>query len=127
MAVASVQNTSSEPITVLAPIVTGDDGVRAVLTGMIPADPKATVIGLEYLAKVDQPAPDSVLLLPGRSLLVVMAVPAACDGTDQATSTQVSLPLRSASGVTGSLELGMRTGTPQSWELTARKYACTSA
>jgi hypothetical protein len=53
-----------------------------------------------------------------------MSVPAKCDWTDQTTSTLVTLPLVSASGMKGSLELGTTLAPGQGWELTARAYAC---
>ena len=126
LAVAGLENTSTEPVTVSAPVVTGNPGVRAVLTGVIATDPTATTISVDYLRKLDRPAPTSVVLPPGRSLFVVIGVPARCDsGGDHAFAVAtVTVALRSASGGTATFELGTQRSPSDGWQQAAIRTTC---
>ena len=124
LAVAGLENTSTEPVTVSAPVVTGNPGVRAVLTGVTPADPSATTISVDYLRKLDRPAPASVVLPPGRTLFVVIGVPATCTTADEQAAAVVTVALRSASGGTATFELGAQRSPTDNWQQAAIRTSC---
>jgi hypothetical protein len=127
LAVAGLENTSTEPVSVSSPVVTGSPGVRAVLTGVTPADPTATTISVDYLRKLDQPAPKSVVVPPGRTVFVVIGVPATCTAADDQVSAVVTVALRSASGGTTTFELGAQRGPTDSWQRAAIRTTCSRA
>ncbi len=124
LAVAGLQNTSTEPVTVSAPVVTGNPGVRAVLTGVTPADPTATTISVDYLRKLDQPAPTSVVVPPGRTVFVVIGVPATCTSAAEQALATVTVALRSASGGTATFELGAQRAPTDNWQQAAIRSTC---
>ena len=124
LAVAGLENTSTEPVTVSAPVVTGNPGVRAVLTGVTPADPTATTISVDYLRRLDQPAPTSVVLPPGRTVFVVIGVPATCTTADEQAAAVVTVALRSASGGTATFELGAQRSPTDNWQQAAIRSTC---
>jgi hypothetical protein len=124
LAVAGLENTSTEPVTVSSPIVTGNPGVRAVLTEVTPADPTATTISVDYLRKLDRPAPASVVLPPGRTLFVVIGVPATCTTAAEQAPATVTVALRSASGGTATFELGAQRGPTDNWQQAAIRTTC---
>jgi hypothetical protein len=126
LAVAGLENTSTEPVTVSAPVVTGNPGVRAVLTGVVPTDPTATTISVDYLRKLDLPAPTSVVLPPGRTLFVVIGVPVRCDprGDQGFAEATVPVALRSASGGTATFELGAQRAATDNWQKAAIRATC---
>jgi hypothetical protein len=126
LAVAGLKNESTEDVTVSAPVVSGDPGVRAVLSPLVPVNPAATTVSIEYLQLLDKPVRPSVVVPPGRTVFVVIGVPATCTGADDQVSAVVTVALRSASGGTDTVELGAQRGPSDSWQRAARRAACGS-
>ncbi len=75
-------------------------GVRAVLSPLLPVNPAATTVSIEYVQLLDGPARPSVVVPPGRAVFVVIDVPATCTAADDQVSAVVTVALRSASGGT---------------------------
>ena len=124
LVVAALKNESTEPVTVSGLTVSGAGGIRAVLTPMVSAVPKDTTISIGYLRKLDLPSPASVLLPPGRSMFVVISVPATCTTADDEVSASITVSLRSASGGTKDLVLPADAGPPTGWVRSGRAAAC---
>jgi hypothetical protein len=98
-----------------------------VLTEVTPADPTATTISVDYLRKLDRPAPASVLLPPGRTLFVVIGVPATCATAAEQAPATVTVGLRSASGGRATFELGAQRGPTDNWQQAAIRTTCSRA